>query len=224
MAENLVKVRVKAPPLEAQGDSFPITSDSTDASTSKHLGSPIEKDQISPVDDNTALPTLQTRPSLRKNSTREFNPFPYTPEKLAKLHDPKDLKFLDELGGIEGLAYGLKTNLEDGLSPDEESVVMERVSRASTPKGKERENTPAPSLTPAETETGAETTFGGEPFNIARRLSTFLPHHEERQPFKDRRRIFGTNTIPPRQPKGILQLMWDALHDKILVQTPENLI
>jgi P-type Ca2+ transporter type 2C len=120
------------------------------------------------------------------------------------------------LGGIEGLAYGLKTNLEDGLSPDEENVVMGRLSRSSTPKGKERENTP---ISPTASVGRAETTLAE--FNIARRLSTFLPHQEERQPFGDRRRIFGTNAIPPRQPKGILRLMWDALHDKILVDTPK---
>jgi hypothetical protein len=29
--------------------------------------------------------------------------------------------------------------------------------------------------------------------------------------------VFGENTIPMRPQKGILELMWIALHDKVLV-------
>ena len=35
--------------------------------------------------------------------------------------------------------------------------------------------------------------------------------------FRDRQRVFGENKIPIRPPKNILQLMWIALHDKVLV-------
>lgn len=233
MAEIPLKVcPPAAPAVEAQGtstggqdDPSPISSGSTAATSTKALGSPTQKDtvstEISPAEDPDHREldlTLSHRFTLRKPSFRDVNPFQYTPEQLAKLHDPKDLKALDDLGGIEGLAFGLRTRLEDGLSPDEDTITLRNVNEVTTVKGKERENS---KLSKATTMRPTDTIPKlGETYSVARRISTFLPHHEESEPFKDRRRIFGSNTIPPRKPKTILYLMWAALHDKILVDPP----
>ena len=50
------------------------------------------------------------------------NPFAFTPRSLAKLHDPKDLNVLRDMGGLEGLTLGLRTVLATGLSPDEDQL------------------------------------------------------------------------------------------------------
>jgi len=215
------------PPLEARGphsDTSPTSSDSTDATISQVFSSLSQKDplspQIAPVDSEESRDndlTLSHLFASRKTSVPN-NPFRYTPEQLSKLHDPKDLKALDDLGGIEGLAAGLRTKLDTGLSQDEEIGVLDNLSRASTYKGKQRENSRL-SKTTTMTRVG---TAAGAPKSLEQRLSvdrvfSLLPHREGPQPFKDRRRIFGANTIPPRKPKTILQLMWAALHDKVLV-------
>jgi Ca2+-transporting ATPase len=130
------------------------------------------------------------------------NPFQYSPEKLASLHKTKHLKVLDDLGGIDDLARVLMTNLKSGLSPDEDQ------------KWKEAENSQ-----PLKSSTSVASRKTTQAFNMARRSSTPLP---DLRPFKERRRIFGENTIPTRKPKTIPQLMWSALHDKILVLPPER--
>ena len=35
--------------------------------------------------------------------------------------------------------------------------------------------------------------------------------------FENRRRVFGSNVIPPKPPKSFLRLVWEALHDVTLI-------
>ncbi|KAG0266586.1 hypothetical protein BG011_001775 [Mortierella polycephala] len=46
-----------------------------------------------------------------------------------------------------------------------------------------------------------------------------IPHGKSTAPvsFEDREQYFGRNVLPKRKPKNIFQLMWMALHDKILI-------
>lgn len=62
--------------------------------------------------------------SLRSDSQTEIadNPFAFSPKQLAKLHDPKDLNILRAMGGIDGLVSGLRTDVEEGLSSDEDPL------------------------------------------------------------------------------------------------------
>ncbi|KAI8711988.1 Calcium-transporting ATPase [Fusarium sp. LHS14.1] len=46
-------------------------------------------------------------------------PFPYTPDQLGQLLDPKSLDVLKSFGGLEGLARSLRVDLKAGLSVDE---------------------------------------------------------------------------------------------------------
>lgn len=34
---------------------------------------------------------------------------------------------------------------------------------------------------------------------------------------ENRRKVFGSNVIPPKPPKSFLQLVWEALHDVTLI-------
>ena len=229
MAQIPCLLRPVAPPPAPDGphsDTSPQTiSDSTKTTTGQIFGSLTQKDTLSiditPAENaesrDTHLP-LSLRFTSWKTSGTDDNPFRYTPQQLAKLHDPKDLKALEDLGGIGHLALGLGTKLGSGLSADEEIVILDQLSGASTRKGKQRENSQL-SKTTTITRSGTEQS-AGKP--LTQRLSvdrvlSMLPHHREPQPFQDRRRVFGANTIPPRKPKTIFQLMWAALHDKVLV-------
>ena len=116
-------------------------------------------------------------------------PFAFTNTQVGKrLYDPKDLNFLGAIGGLEGLSFGLQVDLTKGLSPDED--ILDVVVTLE---------------------------------DVWRALSTGLRPQTvnsggiQKDRFRDRRRVFGENKIPIRPPKNILQLMWIALHDKVLV-------
>lgn len=52
----------------------------------------------------------------------ENNPFAFSPGQLNKLLNPKSLSAYHALGGIRGIARGLQTDLDSGLSVDETNV------------------------------------------------------------------------------------------------------
>jgi len=66
---------------------------------------------------NTQEPLAQTgeaRPLM------ENNPFAFTPALLSKLISPKNLDILREMDRMDGLIYGLRTSVENGLSSEEQ--------------------------------------------------------------------------------------------------------
>jgi len=142
------------------------------------------------------------------------NPFAFTPIQLSKrLYDPKELDLVRAMGGVEGLTLGLRTDVNKGLSPHEDlldgHVTLEEVWRIlDDPQRRElgrdlaiiRDGPPGLSAEISVGESGLPAVSQGSKSN-----------------FQDRRRVFGENKIPMRPPKNILQLMWLALHDKILV-------
>jgi P-type Ca2+ transporter type 2C len=158
------------------------------------------------------------------------NPFAFTPKQLARLHDPKSLDVLRAMGGLFGLAMGLRTNIEDGLSPNEKRLVARVTLEQVNGAVRERE----PLRTGALDETEGQTRGKGKdyfslqpmepipadtrPAALARKFSVRTPHHPV-IPFEDRRRVFSSNSIPRRNRKNIFQLMWAALKDKILVRS-----
>jgi P-type Ca2+ transporter type 2C len=157
------------------------------------------------------------------DSQTESNPFAFTAEQLVKLHDPKSVKMLRAVGGIFGLAKGLRTDIEKGLSPDETTllgkVTLQDVRRA-IEEG--RDLTRSANKLPDNTFTKETTKETYCDALEVKHTSSVLPRTLTArrplvQPFKDRRRIFSVNRIPSRPPKNLLQLMWAALHDKILV-------
>jgi len=50
-------------------------------------------------------------------------------------------------------------------------------------------------------------------------VPTLFPpiHHPDPQPYAERRRVFGENRLPQRKTKNVLQLMWIAFNDKVLI-------
>jgi len=119
-------------------------------------------------------------------------PFAFTKNQVGKrLYDPKDLNFLGAIGGLEGLSLGLQVDLNNGLSPDEDILDS-----------------------PVALEDVWRTLSRGD---ITHRVES--GRTQSNTCFRDRRRVFGENKIPMRRPKNILELMWIALHDKVLVDS-----
>jgi len=200
---------------------------STTAYSPSPLSTVVNSDKYPNIDYDRLLDTVSEGHEVQ----RENNPFAFTPKQLAKLHDPKSLDVLRAMGGILGLALGLRTNLEQGLSPDE-TILVPNVTLADVRRKLEERNMQMVASNSArETDDRKELMKTDEIFPKPERHST-RPHrdstfslsatfsirsHNSAPSFKDRRGIFSTNRIPLRKPKNILQLMWATLKDRVLV-------
>lgn len=127
---------------------------------------------------------------------RENNPFAFTPGHMSKLLNPKSLGAFHAVGGLPGLQKGLRTDAAAGLSVDEGrldgAVSFEEATTAESLSS----GTMAGESPLAATEAGGQQATGS---------------------FEDRKRIFGDNRLPERKTKSILQLMWLAYNDKVLI-------
>jgi P-type Ca2+ transporter type 2C len=131
----------------------------------------------------------------------EDNPFAFSVEQLSRLFNPKSLKAFRALGGLHGLAIGLRTDLSGGLSLDETTLDgMGDLGKITLPTS---------SLFPRKV----------YPASAAPVRSTISP--SERQTasghYADRQRIFGTNRLPEKKSKNLLQVMWMTFNDKVLI-------
>lgn len=161
------------------------------------------------------------------DSPQVDNPFAFTATQLGQqLYDPKSLDILRAIGGLESVTLGLRTDLNKGLSPDEDKVdghvTLEDVWRTlETPQIRRSQTALIVLKRPDNAGVGTEASV--HEFDPPTTVPGFQPHatppHRPRR-FEDRRRVFGENRIPVRPLKNIFQLMWIALHDKILVWSP----
>lgn len=131
----------------------------------------------------------------------EDNKFAFSPGQLGKLINPKNLPALKALGGIEGLEKGLRTDLKAGLSLDE-TTLDGTVTFEEATGGVDKNAAPFEPSAP-----GRSATAGTGPVTAQRRSDSF----------KDRLRVFKENRLPERKSKSLLELMWIALMDKVLL-------
>lgn len=117
----------------------------------------------------------------------ENNPFAFSPGQLNKLLNPKSLAAFQALGGIRGIAIGLQSDVHSGLSVDE-STAPRHVSFD------EATNPQSP---------------------IKEKESSRPP--SDGQPFQDRIRVFGRNTLPPKKATPLWRLVWNAYNDTVLI-------
>jgi Ca2+-transporting ATPase len=115
------------------------------------------------------------------------------------LVDPKSLSAFYAVGGIEGLEKGLRTDRRSGLSSDEAllngTISLEEVV-----------GTMPESRDPLR-------------LNSVEHRTLSMPVNPQRpdEPFGDRRRIFGENKLPEKNPSDLLKLAWAAYNDKVLI-------
>ncbi|KAI0378881.1 plasma membrane calcium-transporting ATPase [Hypomontagnella monticulosa] len=116
------------------------------------------------------------------------NPFAFSPGQLNKLQNPKSLPAFRSLGGLSGIARGLQTDINAGLSVDEtnvrSSITFEQAVRRTSDKFFE-----TPDRTP---NSGSGS-------------------------FVDRIRVFGRNVLPAKKATPIWKLMWGAYNDKVII-------
>jgi P-type Ca2+ transporter type 2C len=158
-------------------------------------------------------------------SNEADNPFAFTPIQVGELlYDPKNLAALRAMGGLLGLTRGLRTDVNMGLSPDEDvlegQVTLEGVwNELEDHQDSAFDGNPivATHFNDDARESHAELTNNGSAIAADQRALLSANSKRHLKLFTDRRRVFGENVIPVRPQKSIFELMWIALHDKVLV-------
>ncbi|KAF9565395.1 calcium-translocating P-type ATPase [Agrocybe pediades] len=158
-------------------------------------------------------PTQTThQQELSQDEAMDPAPFRFKPYALAHSLDPKSYETLESFGGIKGLLRGLGTDEFRGLSSKDEGGQHSKLGaglgashRHDSEKQRAsmdvKEKVPELVLTDPEGKHGSPTDDGAA-------FSATL---------SDRRRVFGENLLPTRVSKTLLQLMWAAMKDKVLI-------
>lgn len=144
------------------------------------------------------------RAELQQDENFDPAPFRYKPFELAHMLDPKSFDTLRAFGGTAGLLSGLGTSKERGLSKAGDG-------RPGAGDGtSHRHDTEKPAITL--TEPGGDVHSTHAPSDAGNDAAAAAATIE------DRRRVYGENVLPIRPSKSLLQLMWAALKDKVLVR------
>lgn len=180
------------PAVTARGNSFESGSSDTYAVPPSQGDS--TTDLISHED------PLKPDPGTEQDFQVDDNKFAFTPGQLAKLINPKSLAAFRALGGLSGLAKGLRTDIISGLSVDESRLdgqvtFDEATATSANPSPLKGSPPQGRQLTVHETSVSAN----------------------KDSSFADRKRIFSDNRLPERKSKSLLQLMWMAYNDKVLI-------
>jgi len=154
---------------------------------------------------------------LAQDAAIDPSPFRFKPYELAHMLDPKNIGTLVAFGGIDGLLHGLGTNPETGLATNIQHPHSSEISHEHT-LGVGEELTRQHDLP----NTGAgEKSDGGILPVIVLTKPNETPSENDKLVFsatlEDRRRVYGENVLPTRVTKTLLQLMWTALKDKVLI-------
>ena len=145
---------------------------------------------------------LEPDKGTEKDFQRDNNPFAFTPGHLGKMYNPKSLGAFHAVGGLQGLAKGLQTDLISGLSTEEKTVAgrvtFEEATASASPA--KSENTVV--------EDAEKANIMANPKNGESAISGT---------YDDRIRIFSNNELPQKKGMSFLQLLWMAYNDKILI-------
>jgi Ca2+-transporting ATPase len=159
---------------------------------------------------------------LKQEADLDVHPFAFKPLQLASLVDPKSLETLENMGGVGALLHGLGTHPTHGLSTESGSPPAHLASpdptlQSFTVSHATDMDPPKPDImitSPAGEPQGLQSTVslgGGVPAQTSDEVYRTSIEH--------RQRIFGQNVLPRRPTKSLLQLMWLALKDKVLVSS-----
>lgn len=126
------------------------------------------------------------------NGSAKNSNFGVTIGDLNKLLNPKSLSQYEALGGLQNIAYNLRTDLNAGLSMDE--CELEGSFHQATAEANSGRN-------------GAGVTRSATVATMDIKPGTFV----------DRKREFKDNSLPAKSAKSLWRLMWEQYSDKILI-------
>jgi Ca2+-transporting ATPase len=166
---------------------------------------------------------------LAQDDAIDPTPFKYKPFQLASLVDAKDFNGLDALGGVERLLAGLGTNCQTGLS---KRALQNESNGTPGSQGDGRPGAGTRIDAPQQHDRRGDDGGGGVPGIVvtapegdahSKREDTPHEFSDDDDPaffatLEQRRRVYGRNVLPHRRVKTLLQLMYAAWKDKVLVR------
>ncbi|KAK0222080.1 Ca-transporting ATPase [Armillaria fumosa] len=165
-----------------------------------------KKKKKSKKDDEKEEEVTGHRAELEQDANSDPTPFRFKPYELAHMLDPKNLNTLEGMGGTSGLLRGLGSDNVLGLG----SGPGHGDGRPGAGEGASQRHDPekeVPAITLTEPGGDVHSTHASDIYNEA----AFAASLDER------RRVYGPNVLPERRSKSLLQLMWTALKDKVLI-------
>ncbi|CAG8652692.1 34365_t:CDS:2 [Gigaspora margarita] len=126
----------------------------------------------------------------------DTGPFAYTSAHLWKMMSQRNFELLRSIGGLDGIIEGLRTHRTNGLNTTEESEPL-------IPK-ENFENIPDNYQDILKNYTDTESIHD-------------FSKHPDNNFFSDRIRTFGKNVLPEAKSKSILEFMWLAMQEKVLI-------
>ncbi|KAL5113645.1 plasma membrane calcium [Pleosporales sp. CAS-2024a] len=131
----------------------------------------------------------QVRRELREdeNANTDNNPFAFVPKQLNRLFNPKSLVTYQALGGVHGIAAGLQTDLQSGLSVDETGALRHISFDEATSQ------------------------------QCASKEKLVTRPVGDGKSFEDRIRIHGRNVLPAKKVTPLWRLIWNAYNDTVLI-------
>lgn len=181
--------------------------------------------EIDDIEGDVLQTTHQTE--LDQDAAIDPAPFRFKPYELAHMLDPKSIGTLVSFGGIDGLLRGLGTNPDTGLVTNTQHVHSMESSRKpnigageSASQWHDLPNTGAGEKSD-DGEQARHLGFSPSVPVILTKPNETPSEKNDKLAFsavlEDRRRVYGENVLPIRIAKTLLQLMWVALKDKVLV-------
>ncbi|KAM6514413.1 plasma membrane calcium [Fusarium falciforme] len=160
------------------------------ASNAETIQSAVSNPFLTPTTASLEVSETPLRPDLGTEGDFhvENNPFAFSPGQLNKLLNPKSLPAFRALGGLRGIACGLQTDINAGLSVDETSAPAQ----VSFDEAVKPSSETAPTKSPQPTSVTSEA-------------------------FADRVRVYKRNVLPAKKATPLWELMWNAYNDKVLI-------
>ncbi|OZJ02550.1 hypothetical protein BZG36_04504 [Bifiguratus adelaidae] len=142
------------------------------------------------------------------------NPFAFSVEQLTALVDPKNLELLHALGGVKGIVAGLHADAVVGLGADErvafDPITLDDINHYNDDLDIDTAEPKRPSIPPPGIRPKRDATSKSRKSILS--VSSDHDYH-----FPQRKQVFGRNVLPDVKSKSLLQLMWEALQDRILI-------
>lgn len=187
----------------------------SDTATAVH-----EKNKKKDEEDKDADALDNQRVALPQDADTDPTPFSFKPYELAHMLDPKNLKALENFGGIKAVLKGLGTSrtrgLETGLARSDSRKAGDGRPGAGGGASQRHDPEEQSGVVPGIVVTAPE--GGKEGFEAEAEEDDSNDGPAFSATLDDRRRIYGDNTLPKRATKSLLSLMWTALKDKVLVR------
>jgi len=164
---------------------------------------------------------------LKQEADLDVHPFAFKPLQLASLVDPKNLESLEHMGGVDAILRGLGTQPNFGLStklgpPPSHPGSPDPASQDFSESHAADKDPPKPNImvtSPAGEPQGLQSTTSLSGTSGVSIHAAFQPSEDVyRASIEDRTRIFGQNIVPQRPSKTLVQLMWLAFKDKVIVR------